>query len=117
MHDEFALLDERSLDIDSFRDVQDEESENVPQRLYQIMKVVPKLVYEERLYYLVVEENSFRETRGCRYLRRFDYWELFLERREHLSVLVLEGAHYVLTSYDEVHDTSHYLSLREKFFT
>lgn len=66
LHDEFALLDEAPLDVDSFRDVHDKESQHILERLYEVMEVVPKLVYEEWLYYLVVEKNAFRETRGCR---------------------------------------------------
>ena len=71
------------------------------------MQVVTKFVYEERLYYLVVEKNSLRETRGRRNLGGLDDWKLLLESHIHFSVLVLESAHDVLTSYDEVHDACH----------
>ena len=55
LHYEFALLDERPRDISAFRDVQDKEFQHVLQGLDQVVQVVPKLVYEERLYDLVVE--------------------------------------------------------------
>ena len=44
-----------------------------------------------------------------------DYWKLVLKSHVHFSVLVLERAHNVLTSYDQVHDACDQLSLRETF--
>jgi hypothetical protein len=70
------------------------------------VQVVPKFVYEEGLYYLVVKKDAFRDARGTRDFRWLDYRELILECLTHFIILVLEGAHDVLTSYDEVHDAS-----------
>ena len=115
LHYEFALLNECPRHGDAFRDVQDEVPKHLPHRLDQVVQVVPELVYEERLYYLVVEENALRET-GCRgYLGGLKDWKLLLKSHVHLPVLVLESAHDVLTSYDEVHDASNQLSLRKAF--
>ena len=44
-----------------------------------------------------------------------DYWKFVLKSHIHFSVLVLEGAHDILTSYDQVHDAGYQLSLRETF--
>lgn len=115
LHYEFALLDERPGNNSAFRDVQDEEFENLLQGLDQVVQVVPEFVYEERLYDLVVEQNSLRETRRRGDLGWLDYWKLVLKSHVHFSVLVLEGAHNVLTSYDQVHDACYQLSLRETF--
>ena len=44
-----------------------------------------------------------------------NYWKLVLKSHVHFSILVLECAHNVLTSYDQVHDAGDQLSLRETF--
>jgi len=65
LHDEFALLDEGLWHVGPFRDVHDEKLQHVSQRLYEVVQVVPKFIYEERLDYLIVEQDAFRETRSC----------------------------------------------------
>jgi len=64
LHDEFALLDEGSRHVGPFRDVHYEKFEHVSQRLNKVVQVVPKFIYEEGLYYLIVEQDAFRETRS-----------------------------------------------------
>lgn len=59
---ELALLYQRRGEAFALLDVKDEELENVLERLYQVLEVVPEFVYEEWFYYLVVEQYALRQS-------------------------------------------------------
>ena len=78
------------------------------------MQEEPELVVEEWLYYLIVEENAFRQSWALTiaHILWVDYRELLLKHLIHLPVFDLEGTHNVLTSDKQIHNTSHQLSRR-----
>ena len=64
------------------------------------MQEETKLVVEERLYYLIVEEDAFRKSGALTvaHILWVDDWELLLKNLIHLPVFDLECTHYVFTS-------------------
>lgn len=99
-----ALKDQIRCLLAYFADVQSEQLQDEFQRGYQVVQVVPEFVHEKWLDDLVIEEYAFRYPgRAISLLRDVGDRELLVEDGIHLMVLVLEGAHDVLASDDQVH--------------
>lgn len=81
------------------------------------MQIHAELIYEEGLNNLIIEKDAFGQPLlillmvFLPILVRHAYRKLVLEHSRHLFVVILESAHDIFASKDEVHHTRHQLPL------
>lgn len=74
------------------------------------MEIVSEFAHEKRLDDLVVEQDALGQTLELLLvaLVGIDDRELLFESVEHLTIFDLEGAHYIFTADDQVHDARYH---------